>query len=126
VRSDAVASKDRVGTLGNDLAMATSARDRSRREAALARTALETARAAHLQSADELAAERSDLDRARTQAYASLVDASQRSVQLTALHTCLDGVSQALDMLGSGDVNDWQHRLQQVDGICRRAEAVAT
>ncbi len=123
VRRDTAASAGRVASLTAALAQASTARDRSRHEAAVAHAALEAARSAHLRGEAALRAELADLDTTRREAYASLVDANARTAQLAALHTCLDGVSQALDMLGAGDVHGWQNRLRSIDGVCKQAQA---
>lgn len=122
---DAAASSDRVSTLTSQLATATSQRDLSLKEAAVARAALEAAHAAHLHSAAALRDERAGLLAAQRAAYISIVDTNSRATQLAALHTCLDGVSQALDMLGAGDVSGWQNRLQSIDAVCKQAQAAA-
>ena len=126
VHHDTVASVGRVQSLTNQLASAANGRDRSLHEAALARAALGQARTAHLRSADALAAERDELDRARREAYISLTDQSAQNAQVEALHSCLDGVSQALNLLSVGVVDGWQHTLESIDGVCRRAESTTT
>ncbi len=125
IHRDTAASVNRVNALSEQLAHATTERDRSLHEAALARAAYEQARDAHERGADALHAELADLDSARRQAYASLLDANARDAQLTALHSCLDGVWQALDMLGVGDVNGWKQRMQGVTGVCAQAQGAA-
>jgi hypothetical protein len=125
VHRDSAASAERVATLTNELAHATNARDRSLRAASIAAVALGDARTAHLRSAQALNDELAQVDDARRQAYLSLVDANTRTAQLAALHTCLDGVSQALDMLGAGDVHGSEVHLQSIDGACQQAEAAA-
>ena len=125
IRRDTAASADRVAALGNQLAHATTERDRSLHEAALARAAYDRARDAHAESAAALRVELADLETARRQAYASIVDANTRGAQFNALRSCLDGVWQALDMLGVGDVNGWQQRMQSVAGVCNNAQGTA-
>ena len=124
VRRDTTASRGRVATLTDQLAKATDERDRSRRAAAVARAALEQAQTAHQQSAEQLAAERSDLNIARKKAYLGLVGLNNLSAQLTALHSCLDGISRALNLIAVGEVDFWQQQLKSVDPVCQEAEAV--
>ena len=120
---DLAASAVRVSNLTSALATATGQRDRAQHEAAVARAALEAARNTHLDTVDTLSAKREDLADARRQAYASLVDQGARTAELAALNGCLNGVSQALDLLGVGDVNGWQNSLRSIDGVCRQAQA---
>ncbi|HEY1739609.1 MAG TPA: hypothetical protein VGI86_12905 [Acidimicrobiia bacterium] len=120
---DITASAGRVSTLNSELATATDQRNRAQHEAALARAALASAMSTHVDSADTLQAKQEDLADARRKAYKSLVDQGARTAQLAALNGCLNGVSQALDLLGVGDVNGWQNTLRSIDGVCRQAQA---
>ena len=92
------------------------------REAA---TTLPSVRALHTTDARRLSAAKSKLAQLRRDTYVHLRDLEAANNRLSALQNCLDGISQAVNLLSVGDVGGWQRVVRRVERECSLAKATA-
>ncbi len=125
VRGQLAASRGRLAQLGDDLAAATGQRAAAEQLEARTNALLVQARAVHAARSRELATARALLDALARTTAVSLHEQQLQNSRLAALHTCLDGVSAALNYIGIGDTPHASDVLASVDADCRAAETTS-
>ena len=117
------ATNARAAGVAADLRAADAARDQAVAAERLARHTLQDARTTSAQARHDVAAQRARLGQARLAVERSLVGARADVARLITLRQCLDGVSDALNRFGTGDVAGAEGALQASAAVCNQAEA---
>ncbi len=120
-RHELDASRARLAHLGADIRAAGAARRDAQRRAAAAVAVLDSERDRHDAASRNLRVAKEQLAVVSHDLAASLRGEQQQGDQVAALQLCLDGVSQALNRIGVGDVHGWQAAIAAVDPQCHMA-----